>query len=124
MTVAEGSACPPWYALTRRICGVSVNLMNALHSGFWMGVLREKTLQAFDVHPHQMGSSHNNHLFFRTDLEPWEQLCLSNHFRKGNSILLIAGDGGREMASFREAGMRARGHRLRKKWWKAPSSLG
>ena len=68
-------------------------------------MLREKTFQAFDVHPHQLGPLHDSRLFSRTDLAPWERLLLTNHFRKGDSILLIAGDGGRELASFREAGM-------------------
>ena len=82
MAVAEKSACPRWYAYTRRICGGAVNLVNALHSGFWMGVLRDKTFQNYDVHPHQLVSSHDRRLFSRTDLEPWQQRCLTNHFRQ------------------------------------------
>lgn len=105
MTAVMVPACPRWYALTRRICTTAVNLMQALHSGIWIGVLRDETFQAFDVHPHQRAATNNEVAHALSGLQRWEQSSFTDHFQNSKSMLLIAGDGGREIISFTRAGM-------------------
>lgn len=87
----------------------ALTLVEALHCGLWLGLLRRPTLHAvtalfYERHARYADPVHND-----AGLYAWEQAALDRHFPKEGAILVPACGGGRELAALANAGFRTTG---------------
>ncbi|MGM0529713.1 MAG: class I SAM-dependent methyltransferase [Bacteroidota bacterium] len=72
------------------------HFMNAVLTGFWLGVMGDKSLdQADDLH-YQRSSKYIDDSYNKSGLFRWEKVAIEKYFSKARSILLLAAGGGRE----------------------------
>lgn len=87
----------------------ALTVMEALHCGLWLGLLRRPTLHAitalfYERHARYADPEHN-----AAGLYAWEQAALERHFPEVGAILVPACGGGRELAALANAGFRTTG---------------
>jgi len=98
-----------FYSLLDRLLVRALGLVEALHCGLWMGLLRRRTLHQitalfYERHSLYADASHN-----ASGLYAWEQSALERYFPKTGAILVPACGGGRELAALADAGYRTTG---------------
>lgn len=72
------------------------HFMNAVMTGFWLGVMSDKSLdQADDLH-YKCSKKYINDTYNKSGLSRWEKAAIEKYFKEVKSILLIAAGGGRE----------------------------
>lgn len=78
--------------------------MNAVMTGFWLGVMGDKSLdQADDLH-YQRSSKYIDDSYNKSGLFRWEKVAIEKYFSKARSILLLAAGGGRETYALSKMG--------------------
>jgi hypothetical protein len=87
-----------------------INLFHALQTGFWLGVMGEKSLDYSD------DLTYNKTKFYREDkynlsgLYEWEKPMIQKHFTNAKTILVIAAGGGREVVALSRMGFEVDGY--------------
>jgi SAM-dependent methyltransferase len=84
-------------------------LAEALHTGFWLGLLDDDQINAVVVHHYDEAelyrtAAHNLHGFL-----PYEKELIRDHFNGCRSVVVAAAGGGREMIALAQAGIQVDG---------------
>jgi hypothetical protein len=80
------------------------NFLNAILSGFWLGVMSEKSLDFSDELYYQHSEKYTNEKYNHSGLFEWEKERIEKYFSNAKSILLIAAGGGREALALSRMG--------------------
>ena len=88
------------YKLNKKI----QNLIDALHSGFWLGVMSDRSLEYSDVLFYNEKKHYTDDKYNQSGLYPWEKSVIEKHFKNAQEILLIAAGGGREVLALQNMG--------------------
>jgi len=87
-----------------------INFIHAVQTGFWLGVMGEKSLDYSD------DLTYNSTKFYREDkynlsgLYEWEKPMIQKHFIKAKNIMVIAAGGGREVVALAKMGYEVDGY--------------
>jgi hypothetical protein len=81
---------------TFRFMGRLCNFLDTFHSGFWLGVMSEKSLEFSDELFYNRSMHYMDDKYNLSGLFEWEKVLINKHFSNLKSILLIAAGGGRE----------------------------
>ncbi|MEA1886972.1 MAG: SAM-dependent methyltransferase [Bacteroidota bacterium] len=100
-----------YHRLIARISSLSLqcmakvyHFMNAVMTGFWLGVMGDKSLdQADDLH-YKRSSKYIDDSYNRSGLFRWEKVAIEKYFSKARAILLLAAGGGRETYALSKMG--------------------
>lgn len=102
-----------WYKLVARVSQSSfrflknlTNLLDALFSGFWLGVMGKKSLDFTDELYYNKSKSYSNDKYNESGLFKWEKSMIEKHFSGFETILLIAAGGGREALALSKMGFK------------------
>ena len=80
------------------------NFLDAAFSGFWLGVMSEKSLDYSDELYYKRNKSYTNDKYNLSGLFEWEKTIIEKHFSHAKNILLIAAGGGREALALSRLG--------------------
>jgi hypothetical protein len=80
------------------------NFLNAILSGFWLGVLSEKSLEYSDELFYVTTGDYTDDKYNESGLFKWEKPMVEKYFSNAKSILLIAAGGGREVLALSKMG--------------------
>jgi 2-polyprenyl-3-methyl-5-hydroxy-6-metoxy-1,4-benzoquinol methylase len=80
------------------------NFLDAFSSGFWLGIMGEKSLDYSDELYYSSNKSYSNDKYNLSGLFEWEKNMVIKHFPPAKSILLIAAGGGREVIALTDMG--------------------
>lgn len=95
----------PYLALlSLSILKKSYNFLDAVLSGFWLGVLGEKGSDRLSDLHYEKTSTYNNDIYNLTGLQGWEYDRIKRYFSKARNFLIIGAGGGRETAALRKWG--------------------
>ena len=72
------------------------DFLDTLFSGFWLGVMSEKSLDFSDELFYNRTKQYTEEKYNQSGLFEWEKVMIEKHFSKLRNILLIAAGGGRE----------------------------
>ncbi len=72
------------------------NLMDAVLSGFWLGVMSDKSLDLYDELHYNKSEKYTDDNYNLSGLFEWEKERIVKYFSKSKKILLLAAGGGRE----------------------------
>jgi len=78
--------------------------LDAASSGFWLGVMSEKSLDYSDELYYGRNKSYSNDKYNLSGLFGWEKTIIEKHFSHAKNILLIAAGGGREALALSRLG--------------------
>lgn len=82
------------------------SLILALHQGFWLGLLSNKSLVQLVDSSYQDWNSYRSHEYLHTGLWPWEKFCLDKYFLNLDTVLIGAAGGGREIFALHRMGLK------------------
>lgn len=80
------------------------NFCHAVLTGFWLGVLSEKSLDAADDYYYLKKKKYKDREYNKSGLFSWEKTLIEGHFKNTKKILLIAAGGGREVLALLKMG--------------------
>jgi 2-polyprenyl-3-methyl-5-hydroxy-6-metoxy-1,4-benzoquinol methylase len=80
------------------------NFVKAILSGFWLGVMSEKSLDFSDELYYNNNKSYTNNNYNLSGLFTWEKAMIEKYFSNAKCILLIAAGGGRETLALSKMG--------------------
>ncbi|MBM3284238.1 MAG: hypothetical protein FJY81_00015 [Candidatus Aminicenantes bacterium] len=83
---------------------------NAFLSGFWLGIMGEKSLDAVDEISYSQKNLYTNEDYNMSGLFNWEKEMIDKHFRHARNLLLIAVGGGREVFALIKLGFKVEGY--------------
>ena len=86
------------------------SFLDALHSGFWLGVLGRKALDYSDEIHYAANPTYVENKYNEKGLLDWENYIVENHFGDVKTIMLIAAGGGREVLALSRMGFRVDGY--------------
>jgi 2-polyprenyl-3-methyl-5-hydroxy-6-metoxy-1,4-benzoquinol methylase len=97
------------FSRSQRVWARAHRFIEALHTGFWLGVLDRNQLntivfQHYEAAELYRTAAHNLHGFF-----PWESDLMRDYFKGCRSVVVAAAGGGREMIALARAGVRVEG---------------
>jgi len=72
------------------------NLMDAVLSGLWLGIMSEKSLDLYDELHYNKSQKYTDDNYNLSGLFEWEKERIVKYFSKSKKILLLAAGGGRE----------------------------
>lgn len=100
-----------WYKFTAKLSLLSFSFLkkltaflDAAFSGFWLGVMSEKSLDYSDELYYKRNNSYTNDKYNLSGLFDWEKPIIEKHFSHAKNILLIAAGGGREALALSRLG--------------------
>jgi len=100
-----------WYKFIAKLSHFSfrflknlTNFLDAAFSGFWLGVMSEKSLDFSDELYYNRTKSYTDEKYNQSGLFEWEKPMIQKHFSNAKSILLIAAGGGREALALNRMG--------------------
>lgn len=70
--------------------------MDAVQSGFWLGIMSEKSLDLYDELHYDKSEKYTDDNYNLSGLYEWEKERIEKYFSKAKNILLLAAGGGRE----------------------------
>jgi hypothetical protein len=82
----------------------SYNFSDAILSGFWLGLMSEKSLDHYDDFHYTNSQKYYSDDYNLSGLSGWEKERLDRHFSYAKKILLIAAGGGRETYALSKLG--------------------
>jgi hypothetical protein len=82
------------------------DLFYSLLTGFWLGILNDKGLDAADELYYRTKKFYKSDDYNLSGLFPWENNMILNHFPGTGEILLIAAGGGRELIALTKMGFK------------------
>jgi hypothetical protein len=88
------------YELNKKI----QHFIDALHSGFWLGVMSERSLEYSDELFYNQKKHYTDDKYNQSGLYHWEKAMIEKHFKDAKKILLIAAGGGRELIALHNMG--------------------
>lgn len=96
-------------SLSKRVVARMHRVIEALHAGFWLGLLDRDHLNAVVFEHYEAAklyrtAAHNLYGFF-----PWESDLIRDYFKECRSVVVAAAGGGREMIALAQAGVRVEG---------------
>jgi hypothetical protein len=80
------------------------DFLDAAFSGFWLGVMSEKSLDFSDELFYKGTKSYSDDKYNLSGLFEWEKPMIEKHFSNAKSILLLAAGGGREVLALTKMG--------------------
>lgn len=80
------------------------SFLDAFFSGFWLGVMGEKSLDYSDELFYNNNPHYTDDKYNEAGLFEWEKSMIDKHFSKAKTILLIAAGGGRETLALAKLG--------------------
>jgi hypothetical protein len=80
------------------------DFLDALTSGFWLGVMSEKSLDYSDELYYNQTKYYTEENYNESGLFDWEKSIIQKHFSGAKNILLIAAGGGREVLALNKMG--------------------
>jgi len=80
------------------------NFTDAVLTGFWLGVMSEKTLDRYNKLHYDRGAKYIDDVYNLSGLHEWEYNRLKKFFSSAKTFLLIGAGGGRETAALRKWG--------------------
>jgi hypothetical protein len=80
------------------------SFLDALHSGFWLGVLGKKALDYSDEVHYAANTTYVEDEYNEKGLLDWESYIVEKHFAEVKTIMLIAAGGGREVLGLTRMG--------------------
>lgn len=80
------------------------NFLDAAYSGFWLGIMSQKSLDYSDELHYNHNACYIDDLYNEKGLFDWEKSILDKHFSNVKTILLIAAGGGREALALNRMG--------------------
>jgi hypothetical protein len=89
-----------------RSLGRIYSFSNALLSGFWLGVMSEKSLEYSDERYYNNTKYYTEDKYNQSGFFNWEKPMIEKHFSKTERILLIAAGGGREVLALSKMGFK------------------
>jgi hypothetical protein len=81
------------------------DFLDTLFSGFWLGVMSEKSLDFSDELFYKGTKSYSDDKYNLSGLFEWEKPMIEKHFSNAKSILLLAAGGGREVLALTKLGI-------------------
>ncbi len=100
-----------WYKFVAKLSHLSFRLskklqtlIDALHSGFWLGVMSERSLEYSDRLFYSQKKHYTDDKYNLSGLYHWEKSMIEKHFTNSKKILLIAAGGGREVLALHRMG--------------------
>jgi hypothetical protein len=80
------------------------NFLDTMFSGFWLGIMSEKSLDYSDELFYNSNSHYIDDKYNLSGLYGWEKVMIEKYFSKAKNILLIAAGGGREVIALGKMG--------------------
>lgn len=90
--------------LTFRFLKRLTDFLDAFSSGFWLGVMSEKSLDYSGELSYNLNKSYTDDKYNQSGLFEWEKPIINKHFSNAKTILLIAAGGGREAFALSKMG--------------------
>jgi len=87
----------------------TVSFAQAVQTGFWLGVMGEKSLDYSDEMIYNVTKKYRNDKYNLSGLFDWEKAMIGKHFAGAKSIIVIAAGGGREIAVLSRMGYEVEG---------------
>jgi hypothetical protein len=101
-----------WYKIVARLSHKTfrflknlTNFLDALFSGFWLGVMGKKSIDFSDELYYNKAKSYSNDKYNESGFFGWEKPIIEKYFSGAKSILLIAAGGGREVIALNKMGI-------------------
>ena len=91
---------------TKRI----INFFHAVQTGFWLGVMGEKSLDYSDELIYNSTQKYRDDKYNLSGLYDWEKPMIQKHFINAKNILVIAAGGGREVVALSKMGFEVDGY--------------
>ncbi len=89
--------------------------LDAFHSGFWLGVMGEKSLDHTDELYYNRAKSYSTDKYNESGFFNWEKPVIEKHFREARTIMVIAAGGGREVLALSKMGIYVEGYECNRK---------
>ena len=100
-----------WYKFVAKLSHLSfrflkrlTDFLDAFSSGFWLGVMSEKSLDYSGELSHNRNKTYTDDKYNQSGLFEWEKPIINKHFSNAKTILLIAAGGGRETLALSKMG--------------------
>lgn len=100
-----------WYKIVARLSHANfrflknlTKFLDALSSGFWLGVMGKKSLDYSDEIYYNKTKSYFSDKYNESGFFKWEKPMIDKHFREAKTIMLIAAGGGREVLALSKMG--------------------
>ena len=81
-------------------------LVNAILSGFWLGIMNESSLDFADEMYYGRVKMYSKDSYNTSGLYDWEKLRIEKYFSNAKSILLLAAGAGREVFALSKMGFK------------------
>ena len=106
-----------WYKLVARMSHASFRFLkkltlflDALFSGFWLGIMGRKSLVYSDELYHSCAPSYSDEKYNESGFFDWEKPYIEKYFCDAKNVLLIAAGGGREVIALSKMGIKVDGY--------------
>lgn len=97
------------FSCSRRVLGGAHRLIEALHAGFWLGILDRDQLNAIVFQHYGAAELYGTAEHNLYGLFPSENDLMRDYFKECRSVLVAAAGGGREMIALGRTGVRVEG---------------
>ena len=87
-----------------------INFFHAVQTGFWLGVMGEKSLDYSDELIYNSTKKYRDDAYNLSGLYDWEKPMIQKHFLKAKTIMVIAAGGGREVVALSKMGFEVDGY--------------
>lgn len=94
------------YVFVRKTFG----LLQAVHTGFWLGVMGEKSLDYSDELIYNETKKYRDDKYNLSGLYDWEKQMINKNFIDAKNIMVIAAGGGREVVALSRLGYKVDGY--------------
>lgn len=91
------------------------NFFDAVQSGFWLGVMSEKSLDLYDEFHYNRSQKYTDDEYNLSGFSGWEKERIEKFSSEAKNILSIAAGGGRETAALTRAGFSVDSYECNKK---------
>ncbi|WP_374359112.1 class I SAM-dependent methyltransferase [Thermomonas sp.] len=97
------------YVLWNRVFLAGLSVLEAVHSGVWLGLLRRRQLNAVTARYYRDQACYVDAGFNGSGLFDWEALAVSRYFPSNGHVLVAGCGGGRELNALAATGLRTTG---------------
>src|SRR5689334_260859 len=87
------------YLAADRIAGRLLRALEAIHRGFWLGLLSPSSLDAATAAMFSQSESYRDDEYNRSGFYYWEAAAVARHFSGARSVLVAGAGGGRELVA-------------------------
>ena len=97
------------FPLSKRLLARTHRLIEALHTGFWLGFLDPDRLNVIGSQHYEAAEMYQTPAYNLLGFLPWESDLMRDYFTECRSVLVAAACGGREMIALAKAGVQVEG---------------